>query len=679
MGADLSQPVKSVKGVGPKKAEALHKLGIDCMEDVLFHYPRSYEDMRNPARISELKDGDKAMVCAKVLLISFGRGFGRKRTLRLLTEDESGRMEVLFFQAGFMSKAFRQGESYCFFGSVKNENGRITMFHPVFSPAEDAENAILPVYPLSRGISMKEMRKLTREALAASEDMEDSLPPSVRDASNVCGIHYPLSNIHYPEDEEHFAEARYRLVYEEFFDLRTALLLSKSRFGSGRKGIPVSSGGAAEFIHGLPFEMTGAQLRAIDDILSDMASDTAMNRLVQGDVGSGKTAVAEAAMMETVKAGLQCAFMAPTEILAAQHFESLTRDLGPYGVGVELITGSMGKKARAQALQRLEEGVSSVAVGTHALISDDVIFRELALVITDEQHRFGVNHRKQLSAKGRDPHVLVMTATPIPRTLAVVLYGDLDISVIDELPPGRKPIKTLSLREDEREDAYRLLTEQVRLGRQAYVVAPFIEDSEVLDARSAVSVYEEFRKKHTDISCGLLHGAMKQSEKDEVMEDFAKGRISVLIATVVIEVGINVPNATVMLIENSERFGLAQLHQLRGRVGRGSDESWCLLLLGDETPIAKERAKTMCSSSSGFEIADKDLQMRGPGELFGYRQHGLPQLRLADPIKHIRLAEQAGADAQRLLSDDPSLEKPENAALRLKIEQMFTNPGNITL
>ncbi|MBQ1907411.1 MAG: ATP-dependent DNA helicase RecG [Firmicutes bacterium] len=673
-------PVSDMKGVGPKKAEALGRLGITDVRSLLSHFPRSYEDMRSARPISSLKDGDKALVKARVLLTSLGRGFGAKRTLRVLTEDDSGRMEVLFFKAGFMMKSFRAGEEYCFFGKVKNENGRVTMFHPSWSEASDAEAAgIVPVYPLVYGVSQKDLRKLMREALEVPGACPEELPESVLASEKLCGREYAVRNIHFPGDEDRFSEARYRLIFEELFDLRTALLLSKDRFGAGRKGRSIVSGGAERFIASLPFSLTKAQSRSVKEVTADMASDRAMNRLVQGDVGSGKTAVAEAALMQAVDAGLQGAFMAPTEILAGQHYESLKRDLGPLGARVVLLTGSMKASERNAALRAIADGSADVAVGTHALISEGVSFRDLGLVITDEQHRFGVNQRKKLSEKGAEPDVLVMTATPIPRTLAVVLYGDLDVSVIDELPPGRKSIITRKYSESGRKEAYRLLLSEVRAGRQAYIVAPFIEDPESLDGRSAEQLYAEFRKAHPGISCALLHGAMKQSDKDSVMESFSSGDVSVLISTVVIEVGINVPNASVMLIENTERFGLAQLHQLRGRVGRGSDQAYCLLVLGGDSEIAEERADTLCSTSDGFVIAEKDLEMRGPGEFFGYRQHGLPQLRLADPVRHVKLVERAGRAAERLLSVDPELARPENAALRSRLDELFVNIDSITI
>ncbi|MCF0150366.1 MAG: ATP-dependent DNA helicase RecG [Firmicutes bacterium] len=675
---NLSDPVTAIKGIGPKKAESLQKLGLFTVEDVTARFPRSYEDRRNPKAIASLKDGDRALVRAKVVLITKGRGFGRNRTLRILAEDSTGRMEALYFHAAYLEKAFRQGSEYAFFGKVKNENGRITMFQPDFAIAENEEEGILPVYSLSKGISQKEMRRIVKDALSAAEPSE-TLPLSVIKREGLCSRSYALNNIHFPQDETKYKEARYRLIFEEFFYLRSALMLSKNRFGAGREGRSVRSGWADRFIDRLPYPLTEAQRRSVEEILGDMADKKAMNRLLQGDVGSGKTAVAMAALAEACGAGFQGAFMAPTEILAKQHYATLTRELGPLGITVDLLLGSQTAAERKAVLTRLASGQTQVVAGTHAVISEKVAFQNLGLVITDEQHRFGVNQRKKLSEKGENPDVLVMTATPIPRTLAVVLYADLDVSVLDQLPPGRRPIQTRQYTEQSRKEAYRLLLQQVEEGRQAYIVAPFIEDSESVDGRSAEGLYEEFRKEYPQVSCALLHGAMKQNEKDAVMEKFAAGQVSVLISTVVIEVGIDVPNATVMIVENAERFGLAQLHQLRGRVGRGAHQSFCLLVLGESTDVAKERAATMCETTDGFVIAEKDLSMRGPGEFFGFRQHGLPQLALADPVRHMDLARKAGDSAMALLAADPGLQSAENSDFYARLKDKYVDPQVLIL
>lgn len=673
MTINLKSSITEIKGFGPKKAEAFGRLGIFCVEDFLKYYPRDYEDLRNKKNIKQLVNDEKAVVEAVLVLNKLGRGYGRKRTLHLVVEDKTGRMEVLFFMAGFLYKTFKVGSVYRFFGKVKVENGRTTMFHPSYALAEeDSESGIFPIYPLTKGITQKDFRNGIKVALNLLNEFEEDLPISVINKANLCPIEFALKNIHFPENEDSYQAARYRFIFEELFDLRTALKLSANRFGSGREGISFAEGSYNEFINSLSYKLTNAQYKALEEINKNMNSAKAMNRLLQGDVGSGKTVIAEAAMYKAVKAGYQAAFMAPTEILAKQHYQTLQE----LGLHIDLLTSSVATKEKKKILSRIKNGETDIIVGTNAIISDTVEFNNLGLVITDEQHRFGVNQRKKLVAKALNPDVLVMTATPIPRTLAVVLYSDLDVSVIDELPPGRKEIITKKI---DRKDAYKLLVSEIEKGRQAYIVAPFIEDSESIVGNSAESLYEEFTKSYSNISCALLHGELKQAEKDLIMQQFASGEISVLISTVVIEVGINVPNATIMLIENSERFGLAQMHQLRGRVGRGEFQSYCLLILGEESEIAVERAKILCSSSSGFDIAEKDLELRGPGEIFGYRQHGLPQLKLADPVKHMKIVNIASNLADELLENDPDLSLKENEKFGNRIKTEFNDSTVLVL
>jgi len=652
---NLQSSITEIKGIGPKKAELFHKLGIFSIADVLNDYPKSYEDLRYPQKINTLKNDDKALVVAKVLLCNFGKGYGRKRTLHLLVEDNTGRMEILFFMAGFMIKNFEIGQMYHFFGKVKVENGRSTMFHPDYGKMDDSEQGIMPVYRLTKGLSQKEIRKLSKEACLLTNELTETLPECIIKNRNLCSNAFAYTNIHYPENEDSYKISRYRFVYEELLELKIALKLSKNRGETCAKGINLCSNMAEDFIQSLPFKLTNAQNKAVNDLLVDMRCDKTMNRLIQGDVGSGKTVVAECALIEAVFAGYQAVFMAPTEILSNQHFNNLKRDFQKFNINILLLNSSLSAKEHKQALEKIESGEAQIIVGTHALISDKVIYNNLGLVITDEQHRFGVSQRMKLIAKGNNPDILVMTATPIPRTLAVVLFADLDISIIDELPPGRQKIITKSYTDKTRVDAYKLLFSEVQKGRQAYIIAPFIEDSETIDAKSAESLYSSFVKKHPEISCALLHGNLSQKEKDDIMSSFYTGAISVLISTVVIEVGIDVPNATVMIIENSERFGLAQMHQLRGRVGRGQYESYCLICTGEESEVSKQRTKVLCSTNDGFEIAEKDLEIRGPGEFFGYRQHGLPQLVFADPIKHVQIAALANDDADFIIANDPNL------------------------
>ncbi len=673
----LKSPITDIKGIGPKKAGHFARLGINVLSDVLAFYPRSYEDLRKVCNISDIKNDEKVLVRAVVLLSRPGRGWGRKRTLHLLVEDKTGRMEVVFFMAGYMK--FDAGAEYRFFGKCKLDNGRVTMFHPGYAKEDGEEGGILPVYPLTRGLTQKDLRNLSKKALEFESDIPESLPKSVVDGANICSAGYAIRNIHYPENEDRYKEARYRLIYEELFGLKTVTALSKSRGGEGRDGNTITGDFAFDFVALLPYKLTGSQENVLKEVLTDMAKPIAMNRLIQGDVGSGKTVIAEAALVQAVKNGFQGAFMAPTEILASQHFDSLKADLGPLGIRIGLFTGSMSAKARRLSLERLKNGDIDIAVGTHALISKELEYSNLGIVITDEQHRFGVLQRKYLSEKGSSPDILVMTATPIPRTLAVVLYADLDISVIDELPPGRIPIITKQYTQENREDAYKLAIEQIAGGRQVYVVASLIEESESINGHSAEELFDEFSKKHPDINCALLHGQMTQKDKDEIMSCFYSGQIQILISTLVIEVGINVPNASVMLIENQERFGLSQLHQLRGRVGRGKYQSYCLLVTGDESEIAAQRADIMCEYADGFAIAEKDLEMRGPGEFFGYRQHGLPQLKFADPIRHMKIADDAGKAVSKLLAEDPDLSRAENICFANSLKEKYINIDSIIL
>ncbi|MBQ3225975.1 MAG: ATP-dependent DNA helicase RecG, partial [Clostridia bacterium] len=508
-------------------------------------------------------------------------------------------------------------------------------------------------------------------------ELSDPLPEYIRKQYDLTDIYDAYKQIHFPESATALEQARRRFVFEEFFFLQTALFRLKGR-REKLNGEPIEIHPELKnFVGSLPFALTNAQKRVLTEILTDMKKDTPMNRLVQGDVGSGKTAVAACAMFSCAKSGMQAAFMVPTEILAAQHFESIAPLFSAFGIKTELITGSMSAGARRKAQERIASGESSVCIGTHALFSEQMEFQHLNLVITDEQHRFGVNQRKQLGDKGTNPHTLVMTATPIPRTLALAVYGDLDVSAIDELPPGRQIIDTYPVGEDMRKRIYAFIRKEVNAGHQAYIVCPLVEDSEVLDLKSVTNYAEELKNDvFPDLSVAFLHGKMKAAEKDEIMRQFAEKGIDILVATSVIEVGVNVPNATVMVVENAERFGLSQLHQLRGRVGRGKDKSYCILFNQSQQDYAKERMEVMRRTNDGFIIAEKDLELRGPGEFFGTRQHGLPPLKIANLYSDTDVLAQTTAAARALLVDDPLLKKPENSKILEKIQQIFQK--NIT-
>ncbi|MBQ8151863.1 MAG: ATP-dependent DNA helicase RecG, partial [Firmicutes bacterium] len=537
---------------------------------------------------------------------------------------------------------------------------------------DDGRRGLVPVYPLTKGISQNEIRKLQSNVRELYAEAEEMLPSETLENNRLCPMEYALENIHYARDVKALQEARYRFIYDELLVLQTGLFAVRRNLRNSENGISFDSGvDLSEYTDALPYRLTGAQERAVTEIMADLESGKVMNRLIQGDVGSGKTAVAEIAMFKAVRSGYQAVMMAPTEILARQHYEGFCDAFAPCGITVGLLTGSMGTAARRELLGELKAGKIDILVGTHAVIQPDVEFKRLGLVITDEQHRFGVNQRMSLKEKGENPNMLVMTATPIPRTLAVVLYGDLDVSIIDEMPPGRKPVDTRCVSAKERAAVYDFVEERLRDGGQAYVVTPLIEESEAIEARSAEEVYEELSGRFSSYNVALIHGAMKQAEKDRIMNLFAEGEIDVLVATVVIEVGINVPNATVMVIENAERFGLAQLHQLRGRVGRGSAKSYCRLIIGSESELAIKRGRIMEQSGDGFFIAEEDLKLRGPGEIFGTRQHGLPDLNIADLARHIKVLDHAKETAASIVREDPSLEMEKHAALRRRVVKLF--------
>ncbi len=670
---NIKDSVTEIKGIGTKSAKALEKLKIRTVEDFLLYYPRTYQDRTNSKKIAFLTDGEIALIKGRItLMVRGGYGYGRKKTLQLLVSDESAGIEIIFFNASYLEKTLNKEAEYEFFGKVSVRGGRLQMVHPDFNLWQGGNGEILPVYQLTGGITQNNMRKWQRLAQDFIGELEEYMPPDILENNRLCGLHYALQNIHFPKDARKAREAGFRLVFDELFLLQLGLLSIKSKIREADSSITFSSTvKTAEFTSALPFRLTGAQERVLSEIEKDMESTHVMNRLVQGDVGSGKTAVAAAAAYKAIKSGYQAVMMVPTELLAQQHYDSLNRLFDGFDVEIGLITGSMKQHQRSAVREKLAGGAIDFVIGTHALIQRDVEYANVGLVITDEQHRFGVNQRHLLSMKGENPDVLVMTATPIPRTLAVILYGDLDHSAIDEMPEGRKPVITKVLQENERIKAYEFLRKQINEGRQAYIVAPLIEDSEHIDVKSANQLFEETKDRFKEYNVKLLHGNMKQSEKDVIMDEFYSGSVDVLVSTVVIEVGIDVPNSTVIIIENVERFGLATLHQLRGRVGRGSHQSYCFLIIDSKTEMAVERAKVMEMTNDGFIIAEKDLELRGPGEFFGVRQHGLPELRIADLSKHLRILDTVRKEAGKMLDSDPYLDMPENKILKNKVGDFF--------
>lgn len=681
----LNENIQFVKGIGPKKAEKMARLGIFTVKDTLYYFPRQFEDRSRQKKIFQLEEGEKTGVRVKIDRINPVNRRGLRIT-EFYVSDDTGKAKLVFFNKAYLRNTFRVGDIVKAFGSVKKNLGPLTELHNCeieYDKIDKNTGIIVPVYSLTAGVGNKEVMGMIRNIFESSDiSIDEYLPKWIVDKYNLCGVDFAIRNMHFPEKKENVKIAMYRLIFEELLFLQLGLFAVKGNNKVG-KGIKFKRHECMDKIEeNMPFRLTRAQQKAYDDIMDDMTSDRIMNRLVQGDVGSGKTVVAQLALANCVLNGYQGAYMAPTEILAKQHMESFKEFFDNTGIRVEILTGSSTKKEAREILEDLASGQIDILIGTHALIEDRVDFANLGLVITDEQHRFGVNQRGRLTSKSENPDVLVMTATPIPRTLALILYGDLDISIIDELPPGRKPIETLAIEKRKRESYYMSkVRSEIEKGRQVYVVCPLVEESETLDLKSASEVYDELRYDFfKDLRVGLLHGKMKASEKDQVMEAFKNHELDILVSTTVIEVGVNVPNASLMIIENAERFGLAQLHQLRGRVGRGSEKSYCTLIYGSKTEICRHRMATMEETNDGFKISEKDLELRGPGDFFGTRQHGLPELRVANLFKHMKILRLVQKEAREIYAEDPSLRLKENEGLRLKIEEMFKSiGGNISI
>ena len=681
----LNENIQFVKGIGPKKAEKMARLGIFTVKDALYYFPRQFEDRSRQKKIFQLEEGEKTGVRVKIDRInSVSR---RKFSItEFYVSDDTGKAKLVFFNKTYLRKTFRVGDIVKVFGSVKKNLGPVTELHNCeieYDKLDKNTGIIVPVYSLTAGVGNKEVMGMIRNIFESSDiSIDEYLPKWLVDKYNLCGVDFAIKNMHFPEKKENVKIAMYRLIFEELLFLQLGLFTVKGNNKVG-KGIRFQRHKDMDKIEEkLPFKLTRAQQKAYDEIIEDMTSDRIMNRLVQGDVGSGKTVVAQLALANCVLNGYQGAYMAPTEILAKQHMESFKDFFEGTGIRVEVLTGSSTKKEAREILEDLASGQVDILIGTHALIEDRVEFASLGLVITDEQHRFGVNQRGRLTSKSENPDVLVMTATPIPRTLALILYGDLDISIIDELPPGRKPIETLAIEKRKRESYYMSkVRSEIEKGRQVYVVCPLVEESETLDLKSASEVYDELRYDFfKDLRVGLLHGKMKASEKDQVMEAFKNHELDILVSTTVIEVGVNVPNASLMIIENAERFGLAQLHQLRGRVGRGSEKSYCTLIYGSNTEICRHRMAIMEETNDGFKISEKDLELRGPGDFFGTRQHGLPELRVANLFKHMKILRLVQKEAREIYAQDPALRVKDNEGIRLKIEEMFKSiGGNISI
>jgi len=676
---DLQTPITDFPAVGPARARALARLGLNCAGDLLRYYPRAYED--RSVRSSIAQAPTDRPVCIAALVADFPRLSRIRKGLELVkvrAVDDSGTMEITFFNQSYVKDALRPGTTYIFYGTAEGAGARRRMTNPVFEPETAAKltGGILPIYPLTAGISNNLLLGLTRRAVEhCREQVEDPLPEDLRQAEGLCSTRFALNNIHFPSDWEALAAARKRLSFEEFFFFSLGLeRLRQRRTEQSGRILPTPP---TDFSALLPFSLTVAQRRAMDEITADLASGRPMNRLLQGDVGSGKTVVAAHGAWIAAQSGTQSALMAPTEILAEQHFHTLSGLLDPTGMKLALLTGSTKGAERRAVLTGLQRGEIDLVIGTHALLSAGVDFHDLTLVITDEQHRFGVEQRGALAAKsGCTPHVLVMSATPIPRTLALIVYGDLDVSVLDELPPGRTPVETYLVGEDKRARMMGFVRRQVQEGRQAYIVCPMVEEGgespAAAELKAATAYANDLQTRlFPDLRVGLIHGRMKAKEKETVMTAFSAGELDVLVSTTVIEVGVDVPNASLIIIENAERFGLSQLHQLRGRVGRGQYQSYCVLVSGSQNPDTRARLKALCSTTDGFVIAEEDLKLRGPGDFFGSRQHGLPQINVAGFLDDIALLQQAQRAARTLLQQDPALEAPEHSGLLTHIQNLF--------
>ena len=672
-------PVRYLKGVGPKTAERFEKLGILTLSDLLCHYPRRYLDFSKPYSIAEAPADTECVVKAEVFAKPGGRILpGGRRMERITAGDDVSSLEITWFNNPYAAQKLELGQEYYFQGIVTGGMLRRQMVNPqVRTDAQVKSSPFEAVYPQTEGLTSSAIAKCVRQLLPHAELLPDPLPSEMLKKYRLLSKADAVRAIHCPATEEEAFAARRRLIYEELLVLQLGIGRMKNH-GAASTGAPMKKADASPFWESLSFSPTGAQRRAVEEILTDMSGETSMNRLLQGDVGSGKTLVAAAAIWACIRAGYQAALLAPTEILASQHAENLNRLLSPFGMRVALLTGGMKAAPRRTTLAAIRDDEADLIVGTHAILSEGVEFARLGLAVVDEQHRFGVRQRGLLAEKAANPHLLVMSATPIPRTLGLLMYGDLDISTLDELPPGRKPVKTRCITGKKRADLYGFLDREIDSGRQVYIVCPAIEDAGGSGLNAVKSYYEDIAKAYLpDRRVGLMHGKLKPKEKAEVMDDFKSGRLDALVSTTVIEVGVDVPNATVMVIENAERYGLSALHQLRGRVGRGAAESWCFLVSDNASESVQKRLKFLCSTSDGFAVAQYDLETRGPGDFFGSRQHGLPTLQIADLMNDTRTLHAAQSEAVALLAEDPLLERPEHALLARQVEQMFDKAGTM--
>ena len=673
--AKLSDPITILRGIGPSKAKQFENLNIFTLRDLICHFPRGYEDRTRLVTINQLEADRPA--CFKAMVMNTPRTAHIRKGLDLTKvqlADHTARLNVTFFNNRYVTDQLQYGKEYIFYGAINGDFSGYSMTNPAFESLDSAPvttRRVLPIYPLTAGLSNAAVLKAVNQALAICDVPEEIIPEEVRRNYGILPAERAYYAIHQPSSMQEAELAKRRLVFEEFFVFSAGLSLLRAA-RAGKTAAPYENTNLQPFYAALPFQLTGAQIRAITEITADMRRGVPMNRLVQGDVGSGKTMIAAAAAYLAANNHRQAALMAPTEILAEQHYQSLSRIFAPLGLRLALLTGSMKEKEKRLVREQIAAGEIDLAVGTHALLTDATVFANLGMVIADEQHRFGVAQRSKLSAKGSDPHVLVMSATPIPRTLALIMYGDLDVSILDELPPGRQSVDTFLVNESYRARINAFLRKQVQEGHQCFVVCPAVEENEELGIKSAELWAETLQKTvFPDLNVLLLHGQMKGSEKEAVMADFAAGRGDILVSTTVIEVGVDVPNATLMVIEDADRFGLSQLHQLRGRVGRGGAKSYCILTSHNRNAETLQRLKALCKTTDGFRIAEEDLKLRGPGDFFGARQSGLPTFRVADLSFDLQVLKDAQAASARWIETSGTADTPEAQALRLRIADLF--------
>ena len=675
---DLRKEVQFIKGVGPNRVKLLNKLNIYTLGDLITYFPRNHEDRSIPKKIAECIDGDEVLIRAVAITKVTEMRTRRMSIYKLVVKDETGTCTITWFNQKYLKDKFILGHTYNFFGKIENKLGIIEMKSPVFDEEGVDKNTgrIIPIYPSTYNLSQNMIRKIIEVGInEVYGKMEETLPEYLLEKYRLLEINEAIKNVHFPQTNSDFIRAKNRFVFEELLGLQLALLNLKEGNNSEKKGIQFDENVKIEdVIKTLPFTLTNAQMRVLREINENMESEKAMNRLLQGDVGSGKTVISIIAAYKAVKSGYQAAIMAPTAILADQHLKNFEKLLNQFGIRCELLVSSVTKKNKEAILQRLADGEIDILIGTHAILEENVNFKNLGLVVTDEQHRFGVKQRATIVAKGNNPDVIVMSATPIPRTLALILYGDLDISIIDELPPNRKKIDTFAVTKEYEERLNGFVKKQIEEGRQAYIVCPLVEDSEESDLQSVVALYERCKDEiFSEYKVEYLHGKMKAKEKDEIMARFKAGDIDILISTTVIEVGVDVPNASIMVIKNAERFGLAQLHQLRGRVGRGEYKSYCVLEYEGKGKTTRERMKVMCQTNDGFVISEKDLELRGSGDFFGTAQHGLPELKIANLFEDMKELKVVQEVANQIISDDPKLEQEKNIRLKKLVDSRFTS------